>query len=101
MYEVKVYQQLLFITTKTESIRSEAEGWGAEFGNLGVEQIQRNPDVHIGLVRTHPSNSYCYKTPAHAMRFGWKLFNTDIKPSAEGYQWTMFRNVDKDGNVVG
>ncbi len=102
MSEIRVYQQILFITTKTNSMRSDAQGWGNEFGNLGANEIQSNPDRHIGLVRTHPNGGeYCYKSVAHALRFGWKLFNAAPESDAYGWHWTMFRNVDKDGNVVG
>ncbi len=103
MSEIKVYQQILFITTKQNNLRSEAQSWGCEFGNFGADTIQIDPQCHIGLVRSHPAGTqYCYQTPAHAMRFGWKLFSAD--PTSEGvygWNWTMFRNVDKEGNVVG
>ncbi len=103
MEKIDSYQQIIWITTNGNQIYSEAVGWGCEFGNLGAEQIQDNPQIQLGLVRRHPYRSYyTYVSVAHALRFGWKLLCQSVKDEVEGcWNWTLVRNVNKDGDVIG
>lgn len=65
-------QKVLAMTTRIGDLRSEAEGWSMEDGDLVVWSSPRYPDAPVGLVPS-PTRKYLPKTPLHALADGWKL----------------------------
>jgi hypothetical protein len=79
-------QKILHFMTKTSSLRSSADGWSAEDGDV------INVDKVIGLSPGY-KGFCCYETPMHAIADGWKLL---APPSnleySDFYEWWFVKD---------
>jgi hypothetical protein len=83
-------QKILSMITDTPSLRSLADSWDAEDGDL----IRLDKEIGYSLGY---KGFYCHQTPMHAIGSGWKLLAppTTIKNYVEGvdyYQWYFVKD---------
>jgi len=103
---VKTVQQILYMTTYTPSIRSEVDGWTFECGDVDMDKVLQDPNIHVGFLKGWEAGLYYHpKTPAHALRLGWKLlappekFDMGLEKYPWGWHWIMVREVET--NMLG
>jgi hypothetical protein len=82
--KMKAFQTILFISTKTNSIRSDATGWGIESGLEAYKNIQKHGSqcevYKLGYVKGY----YSYPTVLHALGSGFKLLSPPIEIKTQG-----------------
>jgi hypothetical protein len=79
-------QKVLNLLTITSDLRSAADGWVAEDGDL----IKK--DKEIGLSESY-KGFYCYKTPMHAIADGWELLAPPSNLEYDGlYSWWFVKD---------
>lgn len=85
-------QQILLMETYTDSMRSEAYGWGIECGDTAKKDfgkaVLRSSNKFTNINQTpvgyagHPSGLfYTHATPLHALADGWHLMAPPTKGS--------------------
>lgn len=73
-------QKILTMLTCVPDLRSSADGWGMEDGDM------IRLDKPIGL--SGSPNCPCYKTPLHAIGDGWRLMAPPVK-DGKYYTWWL------------
>ena len=83
-------QKILTMMTNSSNLRSSADGWSAEDGDL----VKMDKDIGLspGYV-----GFYCFQTPMHSIASGWKLLAppTLMKQyinNIDFYEWWFVRD---------
>lgn len=97
---MKKFQQVMFLTTRDNSLRSTVEAWGeGECGLYTHRQIEQRSmegkSTVVGML--YSANFPNYVTPLHALADGWFLI-TPPNPSKIGevnvYDWWFERTIE-------
>lgn len=92
----KTYQTVLVMSTKSESVRSEALGWNIDSGAIANAEMRDDEKIPVGLI-PGVKDWYAYPTVLHALAKGFKLlappksYEIEAKTHTLAYEWYLVR----------